>query len=140
MIRTKTPCGKNEVMLVWRNLLGGWDYYLFDNRHTTSVTVDNGSNFEPWVEDLANASTLKSTLNKSAFETIQLAASNIDQNDVEGIKGLLKSIAVYIIDPVSHALTRVVIEPGTWQVTDTKLALSEIEFTLRKPEEFLQHE
>lgn len=140
MIRTKIPCGKNEVMLVWRNLLGGWDYYLFDNRHTTSITVDNGSNFEPWVEDLANASTLKSTLNKSAFETIQLAASNIDQNDVEGIKGLLKSIAVYIIDPVSHALTRVVIEPGTWQVTDTKLALSEIEFTLRKPEEFLQHE
>jgi hypothetical protein len=141
MIRTKIPCGKNEVMLVWRNLLGGWDYYLFDNRHTTSISVDNGSYFEPWVEDLSNASNLKSTLTKTAFETMQLAASNIYQNDVEGLKGLLKSIAVYIIETASpYALTRVTLEPGTWQVNDTKSALSEIEFTLRKPEEFLQHE
>ncbi|UPT66916.1 MAG: hypothetical protein M0D57_21225 [Sphingobacteriales bacterium JAD_PAG50586_3] len=141
IIRAKIPCGKNEVMLVWRNQLGGWDYYLFDNRHTSTLSVSNGNVFEPWVEDLANVSTQQNPLTKTAFETIQLAASSIDQNDVEGIKGLLKSIAIYIIETdAPHALTRVTIEPGTWQVSDTKSALSEIEFTIRKPEEFLQHE
>ena len=141
MVRVKTPCGKNEVMLVWRNMLGGWDYYLFNNRHTEEITVDNGVIFEPWVEDLASVSTQQSTLSKTAFETMQLAASGIGRNDVEGLTGLLKSIAIYTIETATpYNLTRVIIEPRTWVISDTKSPLSEIEFTIRKPKQFLQHE
>jgi hypothetical protein len=141
MVRVKTPCGKNEVMLVWRNMLGGWDYYLFNNRHTEELTVDNGVIFEPWVEDLASASTQQSTLSKTAFETMQLSASGIDRNDVEGLAGLLKSIAIYTIETATpYNLARVIIEPRTWVISDTKSPLSEIEFTIRKPKQFLQHE
>lgn len=49
IIRVKTPCATtNEVMLVWRNQLGGWDYYLFEARHTENLTVENGQVFKPW--------------------------------------------------------------------------------------------
>jgi hypothetical protein len=141
MVRVKTPCGKNEVMLVWRNSLGGWDYYLFNNRHTEELTIDNGTVFEPWAETISGIEAQPKTLTKSAYETMQLAAGTLDQNDMDGLKGLLKSVAVYIIETSTpYNLTRVNIEPGTWVVSDTKSPLSEIEFTIRKPSLFLQHE
>jgi hypothetical protein len=72
---------------------------------------------------------------------MQLAASGIDRNDVEGLTGLLKSIAIYTIETATpYNLTRVIIEPRTWVISDTKSPLSEIEFTIRKPKQFLQHE
>lgn len=141
MVRVKTPCAKNEVMLVWRNSLGGWDYYLFNNRHTKELTIDNGAVFEPWAETISGIESQPKTLTKSAYETMQLAAGALDQNDMDGLKGLLKSVAVYSIETSApYNLTRVIIEPGTWVVSDTKSPLSEIEFTIRKPSLFLQHE
>jgi hypothetical protein len=142
IIRVKTPCATtNEVMLVWRNQLGGWDYYLFEARHTQNLTVENGKLFKPWVEDLSSIQQSQKLLSKNATESISLAAASVDKNDADGIKSLLKSVAVYILQTEApYATQRVYIEPGSWMMHDTKTQRSDIEFTITKPNEFLQHE
>ncbi len=84
---------------------------------------------------------LKKSLTNSYSEVTKLVAAGIDLNDVNGLESLIKSVAVYVVNPQPpYNATRVYLDTGTWQVLNTKTALYDIEFTITKPEQFIQHD
>jgi hypothetical protein len=129
----------NAIMLTWLNKLGGWDYWLFTNRNTTSYGVSNSGVFEPYIEDMATANSTEVVLLKQGKEAVTLAANNLDSNDVTGLKGLLSSTAVYAIDEDGNVLYRTTVNGGTWNVADTKKNTFDLTITILKPSEFKQN-
>jgi hypothetical protein len=130
-IRRKYACGTNEVLLTWRNSLGGWDYWLFEKRQFVDTVINNGVDFQPYVEQpgLTQDAIL---LNKTAFDVLTLGASHLDNNDVQGLKGLIRSGEVYIVSYPVLAYERVILQANTWQLIDTDRNLTELEFKLKK--------
>lgn len=138
MIRVKKPCSaNNEIMLVWKNQLGGWEYYLFQSTVVKELTTSRPN----WLTTSNNGILLKKSLTNSYSEVTKLVAAGIDLNDVNGLESLIKSVAVYVVNPQPpYNATRVYLDTGTWQVLNTKTALYDIEFTITKPEQFIQHD
>ncbi len=136
-IRVRETCtGK---MLVWRNQLGGWDYWLFNEREIENQTTGSGQVFEPYIEDMTeNAKEV--LLSKSSGNSITLTASNIDENDIQGILGLPKSIAVFVIDSTGVIEYRTNVNAGTWQVYNNKRKTYDVIFTISKPTDYIQSE
>jgi len=131
-IRRKYACGKNEVLLTWRNSLGGWDYWLFENRQFIDTVINNGGDFQPYVNAPGFEEQDAILLNKNAYDVLTLGASHLDNNDVQGLKGLIRSGEVYIVSYPVLAYERVILQANTWQLIDTDRNLTELEFKLKK--------
>lgn len=139
MMRVKTAC-ENPIALVWKNKLGGWDYWVFSKKHVKGITVGNGSIFEPYIEDLSSNFAKEIVLNKTATSVITLGAGGLDANDVNGLIGLPQSIAAYMINPDGTVISRVTVQGGTWNVFETRKSLYELQFSLILPSEYIQSE
>ena len=137
-VRVKEVC--DGKMLVWRNQLGGWDYWLFNERIIENQTTGSGQVFEPYIDDMSTADAKEILLSKSAGNSITLTASNLDNNDITGLLGLPKSIAVFVVDSTGAVEYRTSINAGTWQVSNTKRNTFDVVFTISKPTDYIQAE
>lgn len=138
-IKAKTAC-ENPIALVWKNKLGGWDYWVFSKKHSRSTTVGNGPVFEPYLEDLSTATAKEIVLSKTAASIITLGAGGLDANDVDGLVGLPQSIAAYMLNSNGTVISRVTVQGGTWNVFETRKSLYELQFNLILPSEYIQSE
>ena len=130
-LRKKVACGYNEVLLTWRNSLGGWDYWLFEKRQFEDIVMANGNDYQPYQADFAiDSDTI--LLDKTAYDVLTVGASHLDANDVQGLKGLIRSGEVYIVSYPVLSYERVILQPNTWQLTDTNANLMELEFKFKK--------
>ena len=137
-IRVKESCP--GTMLVWRNQLGGWDYWLFIEREIENKTTTSGDVFEPYIDDMSTADAKEVLLSKASGNSITLTASNLDNNDIQGILGLAKSIAVYVVDSTGAVQYRTSVNAGTWQVFNNKRKTYDVVFTISKPTYYIQSE
>lgn len=137
-IRLKETCP--GTMLVWRNQLGGWDYWLFNEREIEVQTTGSGQIFEPYIEDMSTADAKAVLLSKSSGNSLTLTASNLDENDVRGIMGLPKSIAVYVVDETGAVKYRTNVNQGTFNIFNNKRKTYDVIFTISKPTDYIQSE
>jgi hypothetical protein len=137
-IRLRETCP--GTMLVWRNQLGGWDYWLFNEREIEVQTTGSGQIFEPYIEDMATADAKAVLLSKSSGNSLTLTASHLDENDVRGIMGLPKSIAVYVVDETGAVQYRTNVNQGTFNVFNNKRKTYDVIFTISKPTDYIQSE
>ena len=132
MIKVATPCN-NPIGMVWRNSLGGWDYWVFERKAYVNRTVSNGDTFEPYIEDMATANTKQVILSKEAYDVLTVGSGGLDQNDVDGLMGLPTASEAYVINQSGVVQYRVNVQPGTWLISETNRGVYELEFSLIKP-------
>jgi hypothetical protein len=127
-------------MLVWKNQLGGWDYWLFNEREIEVQTTSSGQVYEPYIEDMATADAKAILLSKASGNSITLTASKLDENDVRGLMGLPKSIAVFVVDENGAVQYRTNVNAGTFNVFNNKRKTYDVIFTISKPTDYIQSE
>jgi hypothetical protein len=137
-IRLRETCP--GTMLVWKNQLGGWDYWLFNEREIEVQTTSSGQVYEPYIEDMATADAKAVLLSKASGNSITLTASKLDENDVRGLMGLPKSIAVFVIDENGAVQYRTNVNAGTFNVFNNKRKTYDVIFTISKPTDYIQSE
>ena len=112
---------------------------MFASTQTERLKVGGGELFEKDITDLEGTDTVKDWLSKTASEMLALGAENIDENDVNGIKGILLAIKVQVMVSVSPLKWQtVIVKPGTFHIKETRERVFRIEFDIIKPDIFVQ--
>lgn len=138
-VRLNNECVDNPVFLSWFNRVAGIDYYLFGRTQGESLRISAGQIFERDITDIENADTIKDFLTKDAVLVSRLGAENIDENDIEGLKGLLTSPKVQLLvsqNPIKWQT--VLVSPGTFKTKETRERRFRLELDIVHPEEIIQ--
>ena len=51
-VKINRDCRKNPVYLMWKNSLGGWDFWLFDNKSENTIKTKAGELYDIYNEDI----------------------------------------------------------------------------------------
>jgi len=138
-IRINRKCPEQPIYLAWFNLLGGIDYWLFSVTQTETVKVSGRVLFEKDIRDLENADSVMEFLSKEANRAFAIGDENLDDNDIEGLVGLLISPKVQILvgrDPFKWQT--VLVDTGTFTIKETKERRFRVELSINKPELIIQ--
>lgn len=79
------------IRLKWLNNLGGFDFYIFTDLQVCGEKVENRQSYNLYAERVGRVFSQNGTI------TIKTGA-NIPKNKVEGIRGLINSRQVYLVD------------------------------------------
>jgi hypothetical protein len=89
-------CRKNPVYLMWKNSLGGWDFWLFDKK--TEIQVASKQNGSVFVEtnDISTQAYREKLL--SATQTKRyVVGDNVQPYSISGLQGIESSPQVYLL-------------------------------------------
>jgi len=137
--RINRKCPENPVYLKWWNLRGGIDYWLFSITQTESLKVGGDQIFEKDIIDLENADGVKEFLTKDARESLRIGDDNLDENDIDGIKGLLFAPKVQVLVSQNPLVWQtVLVNTGTFKIKETGESRFRIELTIEKPDLIIQ--
>ena len=101
----------NPVYLRFKNILGGWNYYLFDGRQLKSVSVDSFDLYRENFTALANQTIVNNFYKKEGRDSWELFAENIETYELELLQGLTISPRVdrYTGDGTTHTWQAVIV-------------------------------
>ncbi len=95
-VLVQVSCKDSPVYLMWKNSLGGWDYWLFDKVNETGITGQQGERYEVYVEDLETSAYRSRIIQGSGTKTITVG-DVIDSFNVDGLSEIERSPAVYML-------------------------------------------
>lgn len=138
-VQLRNDCIDNPVYLSWFNKRGGIDYWLFGRTQGESLRVSASQIFERDITDIENADTIKDFLSKEAVDVTRLGAENLDDNDIEGLKGLLSSPKVQVLMSQNPVVWQtVLVSPGTFKIKETRNRRHRLELDIVHPEQIIQ--
>lgn len=126
----KTCVLSNPVCLVWKNLLGGWDYWVFQKKQTESLDTESLGVFRKnynVISDITNPNTERG---KIGGGRIVMGANDLTPSQKIGLKGLLLSNKVYILNQDGTINREVILAPGSFIIKDS----SSLEFQINDVE------
>ena len=138
-VRINRDCVDNPVYLRWFGLSGGKNHWLFGVRQVHTDRVTAGDVIKRFIEDLENAETQEDFLTKHSAESIRCGASNLDGNDIEGLRALKTSPKVQLLtNPLTWSTEgakwlTVLVQPGRFTIKDTRFDKSDVEITFNMP-------
>lgn len=89
-------CRVNPIYLMWKNSIGGWDYWLFDKKTEIQVAVkQNGSVFVESV-DLATQSYREKLLSVTQTKRY-IVGDNVQPYSIKGLQEIENSSQVYML-------------------------------------------
>lgn len=89
-------CRKNPVYLMWKNVLGGWDFWLFDKVNETSYTAKQNGTYGINVDDIERQTYREKVIGNT--QTVKyLLGDTIKPEQVEGLAQIEMSPQVYIL-------------------------------------------
>jgi hypothetical protein len=95
-INVDRSCQEYPVYLMWKNSLGGWDFWLFGKRHDVSYSASKGERYEL---DVLNIGT--STRRHNHIETFGkrkiTVGDNVESHYIKGLADIERSTAVYML-------------------------------------------
>lgn len=130
-------CGnyKLPVYIKWRNHLGGWDYFLFQNRQEIETTAKQLADFTTEPFELSTAIGRES-ITVSQQTTRVTMGSIIGQKQISGIKGIERSPCVMMLtDKDNNKWVRVRIVPKGFKM-DTRAKSIPVEITIELPDTY----
>jgi len=128
----------NTFYVRWLNTLGGWDYWLFENKIYEALKVDNGNNYESYFDEISSISDFENVTFKNVSPAVQVGSSTVTKNEAEGLKILATSPKVYWYNEEISKWIGVIVQPGTFNIRSTKDDYFSIELTFVKPKYFNQ--
>jgi hypothetical protein len=132
-IKIKTAC--DGYYLRWRNTLGGVDYWNFDSYKNESMTTQGVGIFAPYFETIEAARSTGEFTSKRASDTLNLQASALTVDEMEGLMDLLTSPSVQIYE--DEIWKTILIQPGTFNRYESG-NLSKVEFQAIKVDKQIQ--
>lgn len=126
-------CRNDDIYVKWINLLGGWDYQLFDYRSEHSVDVSQ-TFIDRLVFDYATQNATQDVLSKTGLEKIKVGKSGVTAEVMNALKGLLLSPKVYRLTSFNPRLWQtVVLDTKGTTLYDTQDWFGDFETTLKLP-------
>tara|TARA_R110000868_G_scaffold355366_1_gene616860 strand:- start:133 stop:570 length:438 start_codon:yes stop_codon:yes gene_type:complete len=122
---------ENPMQLAWINSLGGTDTWVFSKRQEYILDVSDVDTFQPIINYLQLANGVQRTLKKDAFMSIRLGYEQLNAQQVTGIKELLISPLVKLINGTSEIV--VVVKDGTFKLGDVFDSKRSLEFEIILP-------
>jgi hypothetical protein len=132
-VKIKTAC--DGYYLRWRNTLGGVDYWNFDSYKNESMTTQGVGIFAPYFETIEAARSTGEFTSKRASDTLNLQASALTVDEMEGLMDLLSSPSVQIYE--DEIWKTILIQPGTFNRYESG-NLSKVEFQAIKVDKQIQ--
>lgn len=120
----------NPLFMVWKNTLGGWDYWLFQKNQVESTITDSLGVFIKDYTSIADVTNPEEERGKTARGRIVLGAEGLTTQQKNGIKGILLSNAVYILNQDGTVNRKVQLIPGTFITGETQANVHSIEFEI----------
>lgn len=128
----------NTFYVRWINTLGGWDYWLFENKIYEALNVENGNNYESYFDSISAISDFENVTFKNVSPAVQVGSSTLTKNEAEGLKVLTTSPKIYWYNEEFEKWIGVIIQPGTFNIRSTKDNYFNVELTFVKPKYFNQ--
>jgi hypothetical protein len=128
----------NTFYVRWLNTLGGWDYWLFENKIYEALKVENGNNYESYFDNISGISDFENVTFKNVSPAVQVGSNTLTRNEAEGLKILATSPKVYWYNEDISKWIGVIVEPGTFNIRSTKEDYFNVELTFVKPKYFNQ--
>lgn len=104
IVKINKECRTDPVFLMWKNQLGGWDYWLFDRIRENEVTAQQGPLVEKYVDYIDRHNIKQQII--SAAQTLKMTlGDSVDKQTFEAISGIEGSPQVYmLVDPTMSAV------------------------------------
>jgi hypothetical protein len=102
-----TRCRKNPVYLMWKNSLGGWDYWLFDNNTEENYLAKHNTDYSLYVENIETTNVKSKFVIADQVKTITCGDS-VSISSIKGIAGIEKSPQVFML----HDATKLTTNPS----------------------------
>ena len=128
----------NTFYVRWLNTLGGWDYWLFENKIYEALNVENGNNYESYFDSISEISDFENVTFKNVSPAVQVGSNTLTKNEAEGLKILTTSPKIYWYNEEISKWIGVIIQPGTFNIRSTKENYFNVELTFVKPKYFNQ--
>jgi hypothetical protein len=133
-------CKKYPVYLMWKNSLGGWDYWLFDKVNEVQYQSDRGEKYGPYVPYI-DAATLRSSIIQASAKRKIIVGDVVTVQVAEALSDIERSTAVYILYDArnfealtpEYAWMSVDVEPKGITYKSNQ-GTAQVEFTLVLPE------
>lgn len=130
--------GKNPVFLKWMGTSGAWHFWVFafNQIESEDITSAQGT-FSKFITDLATADTDSDFITKEATPELILSDDLLDNNDIQGLRTLLRSPKVMMLmNPESwvadgEVYQTVRVKPGKFKIRERRGALQGIEFMIQ---------
>jgi hypothetical protein len=129
----------NTFYVRWINTLGGWDYWLFENKIYEALNVENGNNYESYFDNISDTKDFENVTFKNVSPAVQVGSNTLTRNEAEGLKVLPTSPKIYWYNEELSKWIGVRVEPGTFNIRSTKDDYFNIELTFVKPKYFNQY-
>lgn len=110
----------NPTMFVWKNALGGWDYWLFEKYNIETLETDTLGTFQKNYDRISDITNPTTERGKTAQPKIVYGANDLTQQQKIGLKGLLTSNKVYILNQDGTINRDVRILPGTYLINNSQ--------------------
>lgn len=121
----------SPVYFVWKNTLGGWDYWLFQVNQTQHIDTVTLGYFQKNYSKISDISNPQSEIGKQATRRMILGADDLTIQQIQGLKGLLISNKIYILNQNGNVNREVIVLPGTFLIQDTSDSLHSLEFEIQ---------
>jgi len=128
----------NSMYLRWLNPLGGWDYYLFQNRLVETDKVESIGTYETYFDSIAAAQDYQNFIGKRTTTTIQVGVDTVSNNDLTGLRYLKTSPKVYWYNTAISKWIGVRVEVGSFQFRETQNKYSRVELSIMLPTQLNQ--
>jgi hypothetical protein len=130
-IKYESCTPENPMQLVWVNSLSGTDSWVFSKRQEYNLNVSDTDSFEPIINYLQTANGAQRVLKKDGLMGITLGYEGLNAQQVTGIKELLISPLVKIVNGTSEIV--VVVKDGTFNLGDVYDSKRSLEFEIILP-------
>lgn len=120
----------NPIYLTWKNTLGGWDYWLFQKNQTENLNTESLGSFINDYKNIGEITNPETEVGKAGQPKIVLGAENLSTSEKVGLKQLLLSNKVYILNQDGTVNRQVKVLPGTFLIQETEGDKHSIEFEI----------
>jgi len=129
-VEYKTCVLNNPIYIVWKCLVGGWDQWLFEKTQTETIQVTSQGSYVEHYDKISDTNNPESEIGRTAKPRIILGAENLTTSQVLGLKGLLLSNRVFIVNQDGTVNRRVKLIDGSFTIRKTDEFVHDIEFEI----------
>lgn len=134
-VKIDNECKAFPLYITWINALGGYSYYLFHSSNAETIQTKAITSYIKNVDDLETSLGALGITGKETSKKIEFGA-RVKKSDMDGIASLFSSPKVMLLKNPETWETegvkwgRVLINPGSLIVAQTKIAFHEIKMTM----------
>lgn len=89
-------CKQYPIYLMWKNSLGGWDYWLFDKNNETSFESSQAGSYNVYVEDIEFSNLREKITEARQFKRVTMG-DVVTKESLKGLQEIERSPQVYVL-------------------------------------------